>query len=378
MRIGLFTAGPLTATLGAVKNRLELSAALKPLGWECTLYGFKELGLPQEGNSHEYRLRLRDFLVEHADKFDVVLYEYDSLPFDRKLFSDTTLLVARPALLDYHLDTIKIPTPPLIVFRSRVKRLLTYSKRKRAETEKANNIEMSLVNTDLVQVQNTMDAKVVRARFPGKKVVIIPNGLSKERFAALGAPLSQSPITEREPVIAFVGTFDYRKGAVDMRKLFPEILKSVPSARFKLIGTKALFQSAGQVLNFLPSSIRARVEVIERFKPEALPELLKDCQAGIFPSYWESFGFGALEMMAAGLPVVAYRAPGPCDFIPQGLLVEPGDVGHFQQLVVDLLTDKIMLLQHSENALTIAASYDWKQIASKADQVYREHAPAGP
>ena len=32
--------------------------------------------------------------------------------------------------------------------------------------------------------------------------------------------------------------------------------------------------------------------------------------AGAFPSHCEGFPFGVLEMLAAGLPVVAYRAPG--------------------------------------------------------------------
>lgn len=76
-------------------------------------------------------------------------------------------------------------------------------------------------------------------------------------------------------------------------------------------------------------------------KPHA--EVVKElCAADILihPSEWESFGIAVVEAMAAGVPVIAARSPGPSDTVNHGVtgfLYTPGDVdmlsNHLQQLV---------------------------------------------
>ena len=46
---------------------------------------------------------------------------------------------------------------------------------------------------------------------------------------------------------------------------------------------------------------------------------------GLFPSYFEGFPFGVLEMLAAGLPVAAYDAPGAPMMVPAEWLAPRGD-----------------------------------------------------
>jgi glycosyltransferase involved in cell wall biosynthesis len=62
----------------------------------------------------------------------------------------------------------------------------------------------------------------------------------------------------------------------------------------------------------------------------------------LHPSEWESFGIAVAEAMAAGLPVVAARSPGPSDTVAHGVsgfLYEPGDIAsltnHLHRLAVD-------------------------------------------
>ena len=139
----------------------------------------------------------------------------------------------------------------------------------------------------------------------------------------------------------------------------------VPNAKFRLIGTAGLFQSEAEVLAHFPSSLRPSIEVIPRFKPEDLPALLESCSAGVFPSYIEGFGFGVLEMLAAGLPVIAYDAPGPPDMLPREYLTPRGDVAATSKSLVDLLKDPVTLKQKRIEARERARSFTWKRAAQQ-------------
>ena len=370
MKIGLFTSRPLSLQLGAVKNRIELSDALRKLGWECHLFGYMELGLPTSGNSPTYRQRLKDYLVEHGDQYDVILYEYDTLPFPRKDLPARPLLVARPALLIHHLKKIDFPMPLLNKAKDLVKQVITGYANKRDVARRIDNADTSLQNCDVIQVQNTWDADEVRERFPDKRVIIVPNGITDSRLAILSAPLRDTPISDRGQVIAFVGTFDWRKGAVDLRAMLRNLVAEYPKVKLKILGAKGLFQTKEQIESFFPGHLRAHIEITLRFSPDELPGLLSDCRLGIFPSYFESFGFGALEMMAAGLPVVAYTTPGPADFIPEDLQIPAGNVAQFlEQIKLHLDSDELTRT-NSERCLAIARQHDWVDIGRQAATQY--------
>src|SRR5262249_39106222 len=139
------------------------------------------------------------------------------------------------------------------------------------------------------------------------------------------------------PVVAFVGTFDYRKGATDFPSLVSQVALAVPEVKFRLLGTTGLMKSADQVRAFFPARARRRMEVVPHYDPEALPELLAGPWVGVFRSYYEGFAFGVLEMLAAGIPVIAYDAPGPPMMLKREALVPPGDVGAMADKVIALL-----------------------------------------
>src|SRR6185295_5332692 len=85
------------------------------------------------------------------------------------------------------------------------------------------------------------------------------------------------------PIIAFVGTFDERKGAADFPEIVEQVVAAVPAAKFKLLGTAGLTTSVDQVLRSFPRSMRAAIDVIPQFDPDDLPKLLSDCAVGMFP-----------------------------------------------------------------------------------------------
>lgn len=375
MKIALCSKGNFSLEKGFTKNRLELAECLQNLGWETTLVGKEKLGIPNEEryNAIKHSLALKDFLLKYASQFDVVLLEYDTLPFEREIFSNKTLFVARPAILAYHFSSTKFKYN----LKTKILRFLkkvTFSKRiqNRNFKEYLEKITFCLQQADVIQVQNTKDLDLLVAKgFSKNKIEIIPNGITSERILSFKNHLEKPS----EPFnIAFVGSFDFRKGAIDFPIIFKSIKKKFPTAKLKLVGTRGMFPLKEQVLNFFPKKYRKDIDVTPNFKAEELEDLIGDCHLGIFPSYLESFGFGALEMMGMGMPVVAYNAPGPCDFILSELLVPIGNTQALANKVIGLLDNPELLKEQSIKARKkVVDQYCWEDIAKNVDTIYHSH-----
>lgn len=370
MKIALCSKGNFSLEKGFTKNRIELAESLQKLGWETLLVDKEMLGIPSEEkyNANKHSLALKEYLIKNQYQFDVVLYEYDTLPFDRSVFDKSTLFVARPAILDFHFSTIKfrynLKAKLSHIYRNFLDRL--YGKEKDSEVL-LNKIQYCLEQSDLIQVQNIKDRNLLIARgFDAKKIIIVPNGITSGRILMFdtNSRKYQEPFT-----VAFVGTFDFRKGAMDFSTIYGILKKRFPAIKLKLMGT---IYSEDEVLNFFRKKHHASIEVIPKFMSAELPELLKDCHIGVFPSYLESFGFGALEMMCAGLPVVAYDSPGPSDFVLPELLVPAGDKHALAKKILEMLENLEYLEQKARQAREVVISnYCWDDIAKNVDVHYR-------
>lgn len=371
-KIAFFSPAPFSTKLGATKNRIEFAEALQLIGWETFLVHREEL-VPRGrvGNRKAYNEGLKDFLQKNAHQFDVVIYEYNTLPYDRNLFSQKTLFVARPALLHYNYEHVRIPydwTTRLKQGMQRLARLFSINQQHTVDQLHKWG-ERSLNECDVIQVQSNKDKQLLVAKgFTKHKILVVPNGLSGERLARFNANKSGRNLS---PCIAFVGTFDYRKGALDFPFIIDQTLKRFPSCTFKFLGTKGLFPNEDAVLRFFPSRHRRQIQVVPQFEPLELPDLLSPCTIGIFPSYHESFGFGVLEMMAAGLPVVSYMVPGPSDFAIPELLVDIGDKKEMARKIAELLDDEHKIQHLSQLSRQIANQYGWETIAKQATEQYK-------
>jgi glycosyltransferase involved in cell wall biosynthesis len=211
-------------------------------------------------------------------------------------------------------------------------------------------------------------AELVRRGFPTEKIVVLPFGMGPQRRRGFDEVSAEVP---RRPLVVFVGTFDYRKGASDFPTIVRRILAGVPDARFRLVGTAGLMRTAEQVLTFFPADMRSAVEVRPTFAAEELPGLLADASVGVFPSYFEGFGFGVLEMLAAAVPVIAYDAPGPPMMLPRDWLVARGDARAMAAKVSALLGDTQQLAQARKRARELSRPFDWSRIAADTVAEYQ-------
>ncbi len=372
MRLLLCTPQSVLESVGISRILIRLADELRATGHDARILGAEEMGCrPENGGGSPgapYAAALRSYLMARANEYDVVEYDHEHLPWERREFdAPRTLFVARSVLLVQHLGAIRIPTKQTL--RAIASEIVRGPERKRRLRNRIAIADTTVRNADLVNLANPRDRdELVRRGIDPSRIAVIPYALAAEVRAALGAATNDAP--PRDPIVAFIGTFDYRKGATHFGPMLEQLVRDVPNVRLRLLGCKGLFADERTVRSFFPRSLRSRVEVVMTFPRERLAELLSDCSVGVFPSYLESFGLGVLEMMSARLPVVAFDAPGPPVMVPPDLLVPPGDARKMASIVAALLLDRERLARERSRARTIAETFTWEAVARRTADAY--------
>jgi glycosyltransferase involved in cell wall biosynthesis len=355
--------------LGASKVLIELMEELQELGWVCKLLSPTEICpdiLSYTGVKYQqiYSESLKNYLRQYAGEYNVVDYDHIYLPYLRDEFSNSTLFVARSVLLVHHYETLPIPIPNNL--RGKIGNLIKGASRKAMFEGWIKNARVTIREADIVNVSNNDDqAELVRCGVPAEKICVIPYGLSRNRRLLFDSISSAPPV---QPTVAFVGTFDPRKGSNDFPKIVQYVLQAIPNVKFRLLGGR--YKTEKEVLGHFNQRLRDKIEVISNFAPEELPTLLAGCSVGIFPSYLEGFGFGVLEMLAASIPVIAYDAPGPPMMLPPEYLVPRGDIKGMSDKVISLLDNQEKLSIARVWAKQQSQQFSWQHIAQTTSETY--------
>lgn len=350
--------------LGGSKVVIELAEEMERLGWQCRVTGPAEFAPAQSADLYTgYAARLRSYLLEHAAEYDVVDYDHVYLPYARAEFPRQTLFVARSVLLAHHLE--KVAIPQVKTWRSRLRALVKAKGEARRLQTAIDAARRTVAEADLINVSNDDDKReLVRQGIAADKIVVIPFGIDRQRRQVFDAVSSAPPAA---PQVAFIGTFDNRKGATDFPAIVRRVVTAVPAVRFRLLGTG---QSEAEVLRQFPARLRPHIEVTPGYQATELPDLLATAAVGIFPSYLEGFGIGVLEMLAASVPVVAYNAPGPPMMLPPEFLVAPGDTAAMSERVIALLQQPAALAEARRQAKEQSQQFCWRRIAETTSQRY--------
>lgn len=361
---------PLDPKLGTAKVYLESAAAFRRLGWTTDVVSLTDLDVATK--STDRTVRLREYLQRRARDYDVVEYEHNCLPFPRADFEPTTLMVARSVLLSHNLAKSKIPTRPGLA--RAIGGLIKGSARRRQTRQAVSHGTQTAAQSDLVNVCNDDEAaELRRIGIDADKIVVFPFGLDETRRREL-EQVHLTPPTK--PCVVFVGTFDPRKGMRVFPRLVELVVRAVPEVRFRLIGTSGMLSTADEVYAEFSPAIRPSIDVVPRFEPHELPQLLATASLGVFPSLVEGCPFGVLEMSAIGLPVIAFRVPGPPMLLPSDLLVACNDTDAMASKAIELLRDRARLAAERTAARRRSRDFDWNEIISRTAEVYeaRVHA----
>ena len=351
----------LDATLGTTTAFHHLIPAWEALGHEVTVWA-NDKGRPETA----WRAALPSRLQAVADQFDVVEVPEQALTDTRADYPAACLLVERRQLWTTAARATRAPAafPNLLErLRRRVRRVVRPARGPEAAplTPEAESC------ADLILVLNHQDARELIQQGRAPSTVTVQPYAVPSTDAARFAQLQPQRSARR---VVFVGTFDFRKGAVDLVTLFRHLDARVPEVRLRLVGARGMWRSAWRVRSVFPLRLQRRLEVVMRFDRVDLPHLLEAGSVGVFPSYWEGFGMGALEMMAAGLPTAAYAVPGPQDFVPAEGLHAPGEVAALADTLTRWLTCEDSWSAARAQARSAAQGFSWSQIARATVDVY--------
>jgi glycosyltransferase involved in cell wall biosynthesis len=371
---------PWDPRLGAARVWIELAQEWRKAGHHvekfCLTDAFPE---PASSPAHAalrllgFPLRAAKFIRENAERFDVVDALIGTLPFPKKSLGFRGLLVARSVGL-YHLyekfermAAQRWGPPPQGKLLARP---FYWFFNQRARSVSAASVR----HCDLLNLPNSDELACVRHEIGSAKPAIVqPYGLRPESAEALAAEAARPEARWANPKVAFVGMWSVRKGARDWAQIIREVRTRVPTVRFVFLGTMIANEKVWSDLELEPVDF---IEIVPLFDPEQLPRLLADCTVGAFPSYVEGFGMAVVEQLAAGLPTVAYDAPGPRDILRgelAHLLVPAGDAARFAEALADILGNDLQRYRTlSGLSFDTARKFSWPEIASATVAEYRK------
>jgi glycosyltransferase involved in cell wall biosynthesis len=323
------------------------------------------LGFPQ---------RAADFIRRNADRFDVIDALIVTLPFSKKSLRFRGLLVARSVGLYLLYEKFERAAPKSGKPASKGKLLgrlfyWFFNQRARASSQ------TSIRHCDLLNLPNADELVCIREEIDSKKPAIVqPYGLRPERRQALLDAAAPVETRRQKKKIVFIGMWSPRKGAKDLGRIVRNVRNRIPDATFLFLGTMIANEKVWQDLEMDPADF---IEIVPQFDPDELQRLLSDCTVGAFPSYVEGFGMAVVEQLAAGLPTVAYDAPGPRDMLRgelARLLVPIGDTERFAEVICNVLADNPATYQQmSAQSVEIARRFSWPDIARDTAAEYQKH-----
>ena len=379
LKILLILHAPWTRELGLSRCSVELAEEFRAAGHRVDKFDIRD-AFPQQtrlGAFFEDALFARRavaFVQRHGSEYDVIQAEQGNLPVSRRRLGYDGVLVCRSdGLVHFYLQWLRDrkrggargTEPRGTVLGSALRSLAA---RLHGGVEA---VDRSFEAADVIVLLNRDELRFVAERLGhGRKAVLLPNGLSEERFRALAAGARPAPSRLREQHVVFVGHLSERKGLSDFPALVRELRARVPDARFSLVGTG---MPAERVLALFAEEDRRHVRAVEWFASERLPALLADATAGVLPSYLEGFPVALLEQLAAAIPSVAYDVPGPRELLEgvSGTLTPAGDPAALAaQLARVLGLPEPEYAALAERSQSIAARFRWRDIARDTLAVY--------
>ncbi len=361
---------PWNRNLGGARVQLELADEFRAMGNEVEKFDYCD-AFPEAKSSQlaelirpSFSLKAKAFVQKNAHRFDVIDAHQGNLPFFKQELGFQGVLVARSvglyAFYEEFAKLEKIKWPPK-KYRTRLRNWLRSWQHRRD----LNHYLSSLQTCDLINLPNHDELAYVHDVMGlGNKCAVFPFGLSQQRQDAFERAVQPAEIRLANKQVAFIGTWEPRKGARDWAEIIMRVRNQVPGVRFLFLGTGFSKEAVLKDLN-LPAC--DWIEIVPRYDSEELPRLLSGATVGAFPSYIEGFGFAVLEQLACGLPTVAYDVPGPREmlrYLENSFRVPAGDIEQFAaRLVQLLLLDEASYSQRVQNSIQVAKIFSWRKIA---------------
>ena len=334
---------------GAEEYLFQIAKRLAKRGHDVTVLAERPQGAPpQEEIDGVAVLRSGGFVTlhiyaplyvkKHGRKYDVVVDNIAHVfPFLSPLFAKKT------AAIIHHINgPVLLKTAPLPAALAGIV---------------AEKITPQLYNTIITVSPSTKDMLL---RLGARQVHIVPNAVDHQTYK----PGSKSPI----PLVVWINRFAPYKNPQDAVKIFTQVKKVVPEARFVMVGGGPLLEKTKK----LAANVAPFIEFTGRVSTETKVKLLQEAWACLYTSDVEGFGLGILESAACETPCVAYNVPGVRDAIihrKTGLLVPHRDTKTAATTLTEILRNDQLRKSLAQAARQYANQFNWDKSAEKLENI---------
>ena len=181
-------------------------------------------------------------------------------------------------------------------------------------------------------------AEVCRQHFPDTPLYQIPYAIDVERYAP-PASLPAAPEALNSPAchLLVVGSHDPRKRLAFLMRVLSKLPQSVvKDVQVHHIGGDTCPHGGPSASSLAKEHGVAWHTVGSNISDEVLNAYRWHCEALLFPSGAEGFGYPTVESMAAGQPVLASDRPAHNELVPPGMPLPPEDMDAWVNAIVEV------------------------------------------
>jgi glycosyltransferase involved in cell wall biosynthesis len=214
---------------------------------------------------------------------------------------------------------------------------------------------------------------------PRAKVLYVPNGIDRERFAGaheMDARALRSQLgIDAGKVVVYVGNLSLTNHPIDLLlKAFARVPEREPAACLLMVGGGEDFERVRALAVQL--GLGDQVRFVGRVRPGLVPAYLAIADVSVEPVHDDLVArarspLKVFESMAVGTPVVAGDVGDRREVLgTAGLLVAPGDVDALADGLLSVLQDAALRARMSEAARVRSEQYYWDVLVHQFARVY--------
>lgn len=255
----------------------------------------------------------------------------------------------------------RLARPLVFTYHTRYDKYAHYVPLNRAMVErKAVEWSTAFANqADLVIAPSGAIRTLLREHGVTRPIEVVPTGVEVSRYVpgdrtAVRRALGLAPAA---PLLLYVGRLDREKNVELLLWAFDRLAARGREARLVLVGRGSRQAALLRLARGLASG--AAIHFVGPAPPDEVVRYYQAADLFVFASTTETQGLVITEAMAAGLPVVAVRAPGAEELVRDGVtgLLVPEDPAAFALAADTLLADEARRRDFGERARETAKEY---------------------
>lgn len=201
-----------------------------------------------------------------------------------------------------------------------------------------------------------------------ERVRVIYNGVT---LPNLNQNWSRSPTNFIEDYILFVGTRRPHKNIQGLIKALAILRERIKADIHLVVAGKPYSDFRKPEAMAQKLGVKSYIHFLDFVPDDQLPSLYRQAKAVVLPSFYEGFGFPALEAMAYGKAVIASNVSSLPEIIGDaGLLVDPHSPEDMAAKIQAVLSESGLAKRLSEKALLRVKLFSWEKMAEATLQVY--------